>query len=332
LLRLAKRTETSLDNLLAEAARRPLYFIVVLTGFNIAVGQLDGLDASLQVLIQDLLFVLVMVVGSYLAYSLLLDVLTWYAEGVAQRTETRFDEQFIGFIRRLLQIAMVVVVGIMILGKLDVNVSGLVAGLGVGSLAVALAAQTLLENTIAGFVIMIDRPFVAGDRILLPKSIGGNYGSWGDVLDVGLRITQVRSTDGVVLTIPNSLLTKDVMINFSHITSPALRVRTRLGLERQWTNVEKGVTLIEEILRSHPSVSKQPREPEVIVRELRAYDVLLEARYYVETPQQMRRVNSDVQAQILQAFEREGVEMSYPTEIALKPDIGNDQNVSQFPG
>jgi MscS family membrane protein len=151
LLRLAKRTATSLDNLLADAARRPLYFIVVLTGFNIAVGQLGGLDDSLQVVIQDALFVLVMVVGSYLAYRLLLDVLTWYAEEVAQRTETRFDEQFTGFIQRLLQIAMVMVVGIMILSKLEVDVSGLVAGLGVGSLAVALAAQTLLENTIAGF-------------------------------------------------------------------------------------------------------------------------------------------------------------------------------------
>jgi MscS family membrane protein len=316
--RLTRRTRTTLDDMLAEAARRPLYFIFVLIGFNIAVGQLEGLSETLRNSIKDVLLVVVVVVGAVMAYRLLVDILTWYAKGVAQRTETRFDEQFVGFIRRVLQIAMVILVAIMILGSLDVDVTGLVAGLGVGSLAIALAAQTLLEDTFAGFAIMVDRPFVVGDRILLPKRIGGFYGSWGDVMDIKLRITTVRNTDGVMLTIPNSQLTKDVMINFSHQDSPPLRVRIRVGLARRWSNVEHAMRIVSEILEAHPSVSNDPRPPQVIIRELRDYDVLIEARYYVEVARQLRPVNSEVQGLILQRFEAEDVELSYPTELALR--------------
>ena len=315
--RLTRRTKTMLDDMIVEAARRPLYFIFVLLGFNVAVGQLRAISDSLRFAIQDVLLVVVILVGAYLAYKLLLDVLTWYAQGVAQRTETRFDDQFVGFARRVLQIVMVILVAIMILGSLDVDITGLVAGLGVGSLAIALAAQALLEDTFAGFTIMVDRPFVVGDRILLPKGIGGIYGSWGDVMDIKLRTTTVRSTDGVILTVPNSLLTRDVMINFSHMESPTLRVRIRVGLVRKWSNVEGAMSIISKILNTHADVSHEPRPPQVIVRELRDYDVLIEARYYVLSPTDMRPVNSDVLSQILQQFEQEGVQMSYPTEVNL---------------
>jgi hypothetical protein len=76
--------------------------------------------------------------------------------------------------------------------------------------------------------------------------------------------------------------------------------------------------IISEILDAHADVSRAPRPPQVIVRELRDYDVLIEARYYVLSPTDMRPVNSDVLSQILQRFEQEGVQISYPTEVTLR--------------
>jgi small-conductance mechanosensitive channel len=76
--------------------------------------------------------------------------------------------------------------------------------------------------------------------------------------------------------------------------------------------------IVSEILEAHPSVSNDPRPPQVIIRELRDYDVLIEARYYVEVARQLRPVNSEVQGLILQRFEAEDVELSYPTELALR--------------
>ena len=87
---------------------------------------------------------------------------------------------------------------------LGINVTGIIAALGIVGLAMAFAAQDTIENIIAGLFLMIDRPFREGDRILLPKKIGSLYSSWGDVTEVGLRTTRVRSTDGVLMSVPTS--------------------------------------------------------------------------------------------------------------------------------
>ena len=127
---------------------------------------------------------------------------------------------------RIAGVAMWAIVILTAASELGINVAGIVAALGIFGLAVAFAAQDTMENVIAGIFIIIDRPFREGERILLPKKLGGIYSSWGDVIEIGLRTTHVRSTDGVLLTIPNKLLTKDAVANFSH---SELRVRIRLG-------------------------------------------------------------------------------------------------------
>ena len=78
------------------------------------------------------------------------------------------------------------------------------------------------------------------DRILLPKRIGSLYSSWGDVTEIGLRTTRVRSTDGVLLTIPNKILTKDTIANFNHKDDRNLKSESELGLVPTWENVSKG--------------------------------------------------------------------------------------------
>ncbi len=314
-VRFTGRTRTDLDDRLIKALRRPLFLIIVLLGVQLAVAQLRFLDPDLVTGLRDFISILTILVGAYLVYQILLAFLEWYAQSIAVRTETHFDEQIVPFVKRLVQIVVLAVVGIMILDQLGVQVGALVAGLGVGSLAVALAAQAILGDTIAGFAIMVDRPFSEGDRILLPKSAGGSYGRWGDVVEIGLRITKVRSTDGLLLTIPNSLLTKDVVVNFSHLQSPALRVRIRIGLEPEWDNVRKAMDFVADILEANPDVSKDPRPPQVVLRELRDYDVLIEARYYVDSAKKMRTTNSEALSQILQTFQKEGIRMSTPAQV-----------------
>lgn len=314
-LRLTGRTRTQLDNKLIQALRRPLFVIIVLIGGQLAIAQLHFLDPDLISSSQKVLSVLVILAGAFLVYRILLAILEWYAQGIALRTETHFDEQIVPFLKQLVQILLLAVVIIMILDQLGLEVGPLVAGLGVGSLAIALAAQAILGDTIAGFAIMVDRPFAEGDRILLPKRAGGTYGRWGDVVEIGLRITKVRSTDGLLLTIPNSLLTKDVVVNFSHLQSPALRVRIRIGLEPGWENVKRAMEAVAEILEAIPDVFKDPQPPQVVVRELRDYDVLIEARYYVDSARKMRTTNSQALSQILQRFEAEGIHMSTPAQV-----------------
>jgi small-conductance mechanosensitive channel len=187
--------------------------------------------------------------------------------------------------------------------------------LGVGSLAFALAARSFLEDSIAGFLIMIDHPFSVGDRIQLPQAVMGEYGDWGDVAEIGVRSTRIRSVDGVLLTVPNSKLTNEVVINFSHSESPNLRVRVRVAVEPELENVRSAVAEIERISSEDPDIAQEPRPPQVVIREIEEYDVLVELRFYVDDARKMRTTKSRVTERILEAFEEKGIHIATPMQV-----------------
>ena len=105
-----------------------------------------------------------------------------------------------------------------VLQHFGVNVASLVVSLGVGSLAVGLAAQDTLANMFAGFTLMLDRPFRVGDRIQLAS------GEMGDVEAIGMRATLIKTPDDTILVVPNSLLVKERLVNLSR---PTRRLTTR---------------------------------------------------------------------------------------------------------
>ena len=232
------------------------------------------------------------------------------------------DQGLENFLFRIVSVALWVLVILTAANELGINVTGIVAALGIVGLAVAFASKDTMENIIAGIFIIIDRPFREGDRILLPKKIGGLYSSWGDVQEIGLRTTTVRSTDGVMLTIPNTLLTKDAVANFSHRSDMQLRVRIRLGLTPTWANVTKAEVIVKDIAKNHPDICQEkPKPPEAVLRDFGDQDVIMEIRYYVENAKQMRPSKSFFVTEILRRFEEEKVTLAFPVRINMNSDV-----------
>ncbi len=243
-----------------------------------------------------------------------------YLRRLFDRTE--IDEGIENFIFRIAGVAMWAIVLLTAATELGINVTGIVAALGIIGLAVAFAAQDTMENIIAGVFIIVDRPFREGERILLPKKIGGIYSSWGDVKAIGLRTTRVRSTDGVMLTIPNKLLTKDAVANFSHRRDMELRVRIRLGLTPTWANVTKAEEIVKNIAKKHPDVCQEkPKPPEAVLRDFGDQDVIMEIRYYVKSAKKMRSSKSFFVTEILRRFEEDKVMLAFPVRVNMNSDV-----------
>ena len=244
-----------------------------------------------------------------------------YLQRLFDRTDT-LDESVENFIFRIAGVAMWAIVLLTAANELGINVTGIVAALGIIGLAVAFASQDTMENIIAGIFIIVDRPFREGERILLPKKIGGLYSSWGDVKEIGLRTTRVRSTDGVMLTIPNKLLTKDAVANFSHRRDMELRVRIRLGLTPTWGNVTKAEEIVKDIAKNHPDVCQEkPKPPEAVLRDFGDQDVIMEIRYYVKSAKKMRPSKSFFVTEILRRFEEEKVMLAFPVRVNMNSDV-----------
>jgi len=250
----------------------------------------------------------------------LIGVVKRYLRRLFNRTD--FDVGLENFMYKISGVALWAIVILTAADELGINVTGIVVGLGFVGLAVAFAAQDTVENMIAGVFIIIDRPFREGERILLPKKLGGIYSSWGDVVEIGLRTTSVRSTDGVLLTIPNKLLTNDAVANFSQ---SELRVRVRLGLTATWNNVTKAEEIVKDIANNNPDISQEPKPPQVVLRDFGDQEVIMEIRYYVDSARKMRSSKSHFVTEILRRFEEQKVTLAYPVRVNMNSDVDLDE-------
>ncbi|MFH1368883.1 MAG: mechanosensitive ion channel domain-containing protein [Elusimicrobiota bacterium] len=136
--------------------------------------------------------------------------LGWYHANVASKTKTQLDDKLVPIIQRTAKVIIWIIATLIILPFFGVNINALVAALGVGSLAIALAAQDTIANIIAGFLIMIDSPFRIGDRIKLPT--GENV----KVLEIGVRRSRFVSDDKAIIIVPNVDLCKNKIINYTY--------------------------------------------------------------------------------------------------------------------
>jgi MscS family membrane protein len=156
-------------------------------------------------------FTLLVMTGAAALQRFVSAALRWYALNVATKTETKFDDEFLPLLRKVVNILIWVIVLLMILTNFGVNVAAIVATLGVTSLAIALAAQDTIANVIAGFLIMIDRPFRVGDEIKLPS------GERVRALDIGVRRSRfLNLDDGSIVIVPNLDLSRSKVINYTY--------------------------------------------------------------------------------------------------------------------
>ena len=188
-----------------------LTLVLFFTGYiyyrtNVLPAISDELAQSLK----KYIFTLLIVCIAFIIQRVVGAILGWYRDNVATRTITRLDDELIPLVRRLLKVLVWVIALLIILPFYGINISALITTLGVSSLAVALAAQDTIANIIAGFLIMVDKPFRLKDRIKLPS------GEVVEVLDIGVRRSKFLSDDKAIIVVPNLDLSKSKIINYTY--------------------------------------------------------------------------------------------------------------------
>lgn len=156
------------------------------------------------------IFTLFAVITAFLLQRLSSTFIDWYGSNIAARTDTSLDNEFLPLLKKLTNLLIWAIVVLIALSRFGINTNGLIAALGVGSLAIALAAQDTISNIISGFLIMVDRPYRINDTIKLPS------GERVKVLDIGLRRSKFRSEDGAIIIVPNLQLSKSKIVNYTY--------------------------------------------------------------------------------------------------------------------
>lgn len=302
--RITKRSKTKLDDVLINTLRWPLYGISVVFAFQIALARLDFTPTSWNKNLEDIFFVLYGAIIFIFVWRAVVDLFSWYGQEVAYRTETDLDEQLMPFVQRIAVIILWLIGIITLLGHYDIDVTAMVTTLGIGSLAIALAAQATLADMIAGFSIMIDRPFRIGDRIQIQE-----LSTWGDVTDIGLRSSRIRTRDNRMVIVPNSVMNKSLIVNYS-FPDTTYRIQIQVGVA-YGTELELARRTMIEAVRNVEGVLPD-QKVEALFLEFGASELVFRVRWWLDSYEDTRRMFDRVNSALYIALNNAGIEIPYP--------------------
>lgn len=283
--------------------------------WSLTIGFLDLPLGTLHILLLAARFVMV-AAGVWAAYRLV-DLVSAYLASFADKTETPVDDLLVPLLRRAGKIGVIAFGLVFIAQNLDVDVSSLLAGLGIGGLAFALAAKDTVENLFGSVTVLVDRPFKTGDWIKIDGDLEGT------VEELGLRSTRVRTFYNSLITVPNSRLVQAAVDNLGE--RRYRRISLKLGVQYDTTpeKIEAFCEGIRELIRRHPFTRKDFYL--VYFNDFGASSLEILLYCFHEAPdwptelRERHRLFSD----ILRLANRLGVEFAFPTRtlhLASTPD------------
>jgi len=305
--RLTGFTKTTLDDVILDAIAPPLYWLAVIYAFRFAMDRLSFIFEVLRFDVEQIYFVLFLLIGFAVAWRLITNLAIWYEQRLASGDKMELSRQLMPFLRRVALILLTVIIIIILLDRFNIEVSGFVTTLGIGSLAIALAAQATLSDTISGFVIMIDRPYRIGDRIELL-----DLNTWGDVIDIGLRSTRIRTLDNRMVIVPNSVISKSLVVNHSYPNS-LYRLQNHVGVA-YGSDIEKARKVIIEAVKTVEGVLTD-RPVEALFLEFGDSSLVFRVRWWLDSYVDTRRMFDKVNTAIYGALNEANIEIPFPQRV-----------------
>jgi len=238
----------------------------------------------------------------------MLDVVEYELTKFVKRKDNEFDMNFVQMVRIVSKVLIVMFGSIYLLkaatGK---PMTTLLAGLGIGGLAVALAAQDTLKNLFGSFMIMMDKPFRIGDRVVVE-------GNDGYVEEIGFRSTRLRTFPGHLVSIPNEKMANATIENIGMRPNVRRQANITITYDTPVEKVERAVAIIKDILKDHEGMHPD-YPPQVYFNKFNDTSLNIAVWYWFYPPDFWEAIRFDekVNFQIMRAFEAEGIEFAFPT-------------------
>ncbi len=301
--RATAKTKTKIDDLIIDTLSGPVILGLTIFGLWYGIRQL-AFPESIDLWIQNVYHVMVAITITWLIARLIDAVIKEYLIPLTEKSESTMDDQIIPVVRKGLR-AVIWTLGIIVaLNNAGYNISALLAGLGIGGLALAMAAKDTVSNIFGGVTIFTDKPFKINDRIKL-------NGFDGTIAEIGIRSTRLRTLQGTLVTIPNSKFTDGMVENVTE--EPSRKVTLNLGLvyETPTEKIEKAMELLKEIGEANPSL-----EEKLIIgfNSFGDFSLGILFIYYIRSGEDILGTQTAINLEIKRKFEEQGIEMAFPTQ------------------
>lgn len=249
------------------------------------------------------IFMVNVVIVCILLYRILHETLIWYTERQQGTEGSSVSHQMAPMIEKVTMLFIIGGALMVVLKHFNYDILSLVTALGIGSLAIGMAAKDTLAHVISGFTLMLDRPFRIGDRIQL---IGGQV---GDVQDIGLRSTKIKTLDNQLLIIPNSDLCNTMLTNQAF---PDQRIKGRINVGVSYgSDAEQVKALLVAIALEVGDVLQEPA-PEAFFVSFGESALNMSLFFWVEEYARLFATTDTINSRILHRFREQGIEIPFP--------------------
>ena len=300
------KTASKLDDLLVDLIEEPIFVFIVLIGISIGIERLtfpDWLDGWMN----KVIYVAFTITVTWLIARVIDSIIREYVVPLTQKSENDLDDQIVPIARKGVK-SIIWILGILLaLNNAGYDVAALLAGLGLGGLALAMAAKDTVANIFGGLTIFLDKPFVLNERI----KISGNDGV---VEEIGVRSTRLRTLEGRLLIVPNHHFTDNIVENVS--SEPSRKIVLKLGLTYDTTpdNLRKAMNILKEIHANEQGVLEKNW---LSFNDFGDFALGITFIYFIEPESDIADVQSRVNLLILERFNAEGLSFAFPTQTII---------------
>lgn len=292
-----------------KAFERPLRLFFVLIGVYLTVSYLLPPSASASLFATRLFRSgLILLVGwSLYILSAKSSVIL---EEISKRMNVDDSSMMIPFLSKVIRFIIAVLTVTLVGAEWGFSINGVVAGMGLGSVAVAFAAKDSLSHIFGGIVIITEKPFSKGDWILTPSVEGF-------VEDITFRSTKIRTFADAVVTMPNATLANEPITNWSRMGRRRITFTLNVALDTDPNRLAAAVSRCEAMLRKHASIDQQTLL--VKFNEFNAGSLGIFFYFFTKTTvwAEHLSIRQEINFNLLQIFEEEGVKLAYPTHRIL---------------
>ncbi|MFE7061168.1 mechanosensitive ion channel family protein [Sutcliffiella sp. NPDC057660] len=312
ILSLSKKTPTDLFTYIVIAFDKPVrtFFVILGLFFALKAAPFELMEAATlsRLMRSSIIFLIAWGVFNFIPSSSVL------FSKLSTKLDFEVDKIVMPFFTKVLRFILIALTLSIVLEEWDYNVGGFVAGLGLGGLAFALAAQESIKNLLGGFIIVTEKPFTMGDWIKTPSVEGV-------VEDISFRSTRIRTFAQAVVTVPNATLSNEPITNWSKMGKRQITFELGLQYDTSRVKLETVTRRIEQLLRGHSEVHQET----ILVRfdNFGASSMNVFIYFFTSTVMwaEFLKVKEDVNFKIMEILEEEEVVIAFPTRTL---HIGKD--------
>ncbi|UCD14176.1 MAG: mechanosensitive ion channel family protein [Thermoplasmatales archaeon] len=302
LTRWAEKTKTKLDDEILKNIKKPIYFFVILIGAYYALINFNYLSMNYSGELVFIFGIAEILLVTFIITRVVNVVIAWYAEREAKK---RMSEHILFVFKKIINAFIFIIAFLVILWVNKIDLTGIAVGLGVGGIAIAFALQNVLSDVFSAFSIYFDRPFEIGDFIIV-----GEYA--GTVKKIGMKSTRVKLLQGEELVLSNRELTSTSVRNFKKMKKRRIVFHFGVTYDTPIEKLEKIPDLVKKIVNSQ-ELAEVDR---VHFTEFGDFSLNFEVVFYMKKGDYVlyRDTQQQINFAIKGAFEKEGIEMAFPTQ------------------